>query len=162
MKKQYLEAGRIVGTHGVRGEVKIVPWCDSAEFLQRFETLYLDETPVRVCSARVHKGTVLAMLEGVEDINAAMRLKGKILLFNRDDAHLPAGRHFLADLFGLEVREADTGRVLGTVSDVLTPPAHNVYVVQGEREYLIPAVPAFVTETNIDGGYLTVRLIEGM
>ena len=64
---------------------------------------------------------------------------------------------------GLEVRQAETGTVLGTIHDILTPPANNVYVVRGgEREYMIPAVPAFILETNIDDGYLLVRLIEGM
>ena len=61
------------------------------------------------------------------------------------------------------MREADTGKVLGHIAEVLTPPANNVYVVKGgERDLLIPAVPDFVLETNADAGYMTVRLIEGL
>ena len=91
MKNQFLEAGQIVNTHGIQGEVKIVPWCDSPEFLLQFGTLYLDGTPVRVRAARVHKGNVLAALEGVADVNAAMALKGKIVSIDRSGVVLPEG-----------------------------------------------------------------------
>ena len=162
MKNRFLEAGQIVNTHGIRGEVKIVPWCDSPEFLLQFGTLYLDGRPVNVLEARVHKGNVLARLEGVEDVNAAMVLKGRTVFIDRTGVELPEGRHFIADLIGLNVVDADSGEALGVVADVLTPPAHEVYVVKGEHEYLIPAVDEFVIETNVEGGYIRVRLIEGM
>ena len=162
MKNRFLEAGQIANTHGVQGEVKIVPWCDSPEFLCGFDTLYLDGKPVKVRSARVHKGNVLAFLEGVNDVNDAMRLKGKTVFIDRTGVELPDGRHFLSDLMGLEVRDADSGAVLGTVADILTPPAHEVYVVKGEKEYMIPAVDEFLVETNVEEGYIRVRLIEGM
>lgn len=163
MKKPYLEAGKIVNTHGIAGEVKVIPWCDGPDFLLDFDTFYIDGKPVSVRSARVHKQNVLLTLEGIDTINDAMRLKDKILLIDRADVMLPEGRNFLVDLFGLEVREADSGKVLGTVADILTPPAHEIYVVRGgEREYMIPAVDAFVLETNVEEGYLSVRLIEGM
>lgn len=163
MKKQFLEAGQIVNTHGVQGELKIVPWCDSPEFLCQFDTLYIDGAPVKVCSARPHKGNVLVFLEGMSDVSAAMRLKGKTVEIDRTGVVLPGGRHFIADLLGLEVRDADSGEVLGAVADVLTPPAHEVYVVKGgKHSYMIPAVDAFLVETNVEGGYIRVRLIEGM
>ena len=91
MKKQYLEAGRIVNTHGVRGEVKIEPWADDAAFLTRFRRFYLDGKPVAVRSCRVHKSMCIALLEGVDDVNAAMPLKGKVIFIDRDDAKLPKG-----------------------------------------------------------------------
>ena len=163
MKNRFLEAGQIVNTHGIRGEVKIVPWCDSPEFLLQFDTLYLDGKPVRVLEARVHKGNVLARLEGVDDVNAAMVLKGRTVSIDRTGVVLPEGRHFIADLMGLDVLDADSAEKLGVVADVLTPPAHEVYVVRGAGcEYLIPAVDEFLIETNVEGGYIKVRLIEGM
>ena len=162
MANQLLECGKIVNTHGIRGEVKIVPWCDSPEFLLQFDTLYLDGRPVNVLEARVHKGNVLARLEGVEDVNAAMVLKGRTVFIDRTGVELPEGRHFIADLIGLNVVDADSGEALGVVADVLTPPAHEVYVVKGEHEYMIPAVDEFLAETNVEGGYIKVRLIEGM
>ena len=163
MKHRYLEAGTIVNTHGIAGEVKIMPWADDPDFLLNFKTLYLDGKPIHIRSARVHKNAVLMKLDGVDDINEAMRLKNKVVSIDREDATLEEGSFFLADLYGLEVRDADSGEVLGTISDVLTPPANNVYIVKGtKREYMIPAVSEFIVETNVDEGYLLVHLIEGM
>ena len=151
MKNRFLETGRIVNTHGIAGEVKIMPWADEPEFLLEFNTLYIDGQPMEVASARVHKNSVLVKFQGVNDINAAVKYRDKVVCI------------FLADLMGLEVRDADSGEVLGKIVDVLTPPASNVYVVRGgKQEHMIPAVDEFVVETNVDEGYLRVRLIEGM
>ncbi len=163
MKQPYLEAGVIVNTHGLRGEVKIVPWADSPAFLCGFSTLYVDGAPRTVRSAYAQKGNVIVSLEGVDTVDDAVLLKNKVVSIARSDAKLAPGQHFLADIVGLEVRDADTGETLGAVEEVLTPPANQVYVVSGgPRRYLIPAVPEFVAEVNVDGGYLRVRLIEGM
>lgn len=162
MRAAFLETGQIVNTHGVRGEVKILPWADAPEFLLDFGTLYIDEKPIRVLSARVHKNCVLATLDGISSVDAAMSLKGKTVYVARKDVNLPEGRYFLADLIGLEVRDADSDALLGTLADVLTPPAHNIYVVKGHREYLIPAVDAFIVETDPEKGFMRVRLLEGM
>lgn len=163
MKHPFLEAGQIVNTHGIQGEVKIVPWCDSPEFLCGFDTLYIDGAPVKVRAARAHKGNVLARLEGVDDVNAAMRLKNKVVSIDRSGVELPDGRHFIADLMGLTVIDDDTGAELGVIADVLTPPAHEVYVVKGgDKSYMIPAVDAFLRGTSVEEGWVRVHLIEGM
>ena len=163
MKNQFLEAGQIVNTHGVRGEVKIQPWADSPEFLRQFKTFYLDSKPIQVKSSRIHKEMLLAQLEGVDTVEAAMRLKGKILSIDRSGVKLPEGRHFLADLMGLKVLDNATGDELGTLDDILTTPAHDIYIVHGGgKEYMIPAVDAFLVETNEAEGYIKVNLIEGM
>lgn len=161
MIQPYLECGQIVNTHGIRGEVKIVPWADSAEFLCQFSTLYIDEKPVKVENARVHKGSVIALLEGIHDINSAMVLKNKVVHIRREDANLPQGTFFLADIIGLDVVD-EQGTKLGILKDILSPSIQKVYVVEGGREILIPAVPEFILETNVEGGYIKVRLIEGM
>ena len=163
MKHQFLETGQIVNTHGVKGEVKVVPWADSPEYLKQFHTFYLEDKPLKALSVRVDKTNVLIRFDGVDTVEAAMKLKGKTLSVARVDAKLPQGRHFLADLMGLDVLNAATGEKLGTVEDILTPPAHNVYVVKGgAKGYMIPAVPAFVAETNVDLGFIRVNLIEGL
>ena len=161
MEQRFLECGKIVNTHGVRGEVKIVPWADSPEFLCGFSRLFLDEKPLAVRSARVHKGSVIVQFEGVDSVEAAMLLKNRVVSIDRADAHLPEGSFFLADLIGLKVIDED-GTELGTLREVLSPSVQRVYVVDGPREILIPAVPEFILETNIPGGYIKVRLLEGM
>ena len=160
-KKRYLEAGRIVNTHGVRGEVKIQPWADSPEFLRDFSRLYIDGRPYRLLSARVHKSSVIASLEGVDDVNAAMALRDKTVCIDRREARLPEGGYFIQDLIGAKVVTED-GAELGTLAEVLNMPASDVYVVRGEREILIPAVPQFIVSRDIDEGVITVRMMEGL
>ena len=159
--KDFLDCGQIVNTHGVRGEVRIVPWADSPDFLCQFSILYIDGAPHRVLSSRVHKGSVIAKLDGVDTVEEAMLLRDKTVQLCRADAKLPKGTFFLADIVGLNVVDEE-GRTLGTLKEVLSPSVQQVYVIAGEREILIPAVPEFILETNIEGGYIKVRLIEGM
>ncbi len=162
MRREFLEGGKIVNTFGIRGEVKIQPWCDSAEFLRRFDTLYVDGAPRRVVSARVHKGMLIARFEGMEDVNAAMPLKNKVVSFRREDAHLEEGGFFLAELIGARVVD-ESGTEIGTLTEVVDLPVQNVYVVRGATgEHSIPAVPEFVLRTDVDEGVVQVRLIEGM
>ena len=160
-KKQYIEAGRIVNTHGVAGEVKIEVWLDSPQFLKSFKRCFIDRREVKLLSARVHKGFVIAKLEGVEDVNAAMALKGRTLFIDRSDARLPKGAFFLQDIIGASVVD-EQGSEIGKLADVMETPASNVYVVKGETEHLIPAVPEFVMSTDVENGIITVHLIEGM
>ena len=138
MKEQYLEVGKITNVHGIMGEVRVQPWADSPDFLCQFKTLYVDSShwPIQVERARVHKNMVI--------------LK-------------PEGSFFLADLMGMEVRDAASGAVLGQIADILTLPANNVYVVRGgARELMIPAVDQFIAEVNVDEGYLRVNMMEGL
>ena len=159
--KEYLDAGKIVTTFGIRGEVKLEPWCDSAEFLKKFKTLYIDGTAKKVVSARVHKGALIVLFEGVEDVNAAMLLKNKIVRFARKDAKLPKGRFFIDDLIGAAVVD-ENGAEVGKLTEVLELPAGQVYVVQGTEEHTIPAVPEFILDISADASVIRVHLIEGM
>lgn len=159
--EKYLEAGRITNTHGIKGEVKIEVWVDSPEFLRKFKVLYIDNKPVKLLAGRTHKGFLLAKLEGFDDVNAAMTLKNKLVFIDRKDAKLPKGSYFLADLMGARVVD-EQGNELGELADIMELPAGNVYVVRGEREILIPAVPEFIMKTDISAGLVTVRLIDGM
>ena len=162
---QYLEVGKVTNVHGLMGEVKVQPWADSPEFLCQFKTLYVDEAhfPMTVQRARVHKNMVIIKFEGPTDVPSALSLRNAILYIDRSDVDLPEGAFFLADIYGLEVRDAATSEVLGKIADVLTLPANNVYVVKGgPRELMIPAVPQFIAETNVEGGYLRVNLMEGL
>ncbi len=159
--EKYLEAGIICNTHGIKGEVKIQPWVDNAEFLRKFKYLYIDGKAFELLSGKVHKQCLIAELKGVSGVNEAMSLKNKVVSIDRSEAKLPKGTFFLQDIIGASVVD-ESGKELGKLSDVLELPSSNVYVVTGEREILIPAVPQFIIKTDVDAGLITVRLIDGM
>lgn len=163
MKSEFLETGEIVNTHGIAGEVKLMPWSDSPEFLLDFKTLYVDGKPLEVLSARVHKTALLVKFRGYEDVNAAMALKGRRVSIARKDAKLAPGAYFLADLIGLNVKD-EAGESVGTLTEVLTPSKQNIYVVEGSDgvTHMIPAVPEFIKRVDIEAGEMVVSLIEGM
>lgn len=162
MKKQFLEIGKIVNTHGIRGDVKIQPWCDSPDFLAEFETLYLeDHSPVTVTAARIHKHNVLVHLEGVDTVEQAEQLKNQIVYMNRDDVVLEEGAFFLQDAIGLPVYDERVQREIGTVQEINDGPAGDLYLVrEGNHTHMIPS--AFVVHVDIDEGRVTVRTIEGL
>lgn len=166
MQQKYLEAGKIVGTHGVKGELRVQPWCDSAEFLKQFGVLYLDrgKTRVRVLSSRVHKELLLMLLEGVDSVEKADLYRNKILYLDRNDITLPKGRYFMQDLVGLDVYDADTFLYYGVLTRVLRTGANDVYQItaQDHKNYLIPAVPEFIHEINLEKGKMLIRPIKGI
>ena len=160
MKTRLLEAGQIVSTHGIQGEVKILPWCDGPEFLQAFDTFWIDGNAYTVEKSRIHKNMLLCKLRGIDDMSAAQTMKNKVVSIDRDKAEIPEGRVFISDLIGLPVFAA--GEEIGTLKDVYSGPANDVYIVKGQREYMIPAVSAFLEEVDVEAGYIKVRLLEGM
>jgi 16S rRNA processing protein RimM len=165
MKKEYLEAGKIVTTHGIRGEVKIMPYTDSPDLLAEFDRLFIgkDHREIVIERSRVFKNTVIAKIEGVDTPEAAEKLRNKILYMHRDDLELEDDTYFIQDLIGLEVRDADTEQVYGKISDVMQTGANDVYVIKGEdREYLVPAIGDVVISTDIDGGIMTIRPLDGL
>ena len=161
MLKKFLEAGKIVNTHGVKGEVKIQPWADSACFLKSFRVFYIDGAACRVNRSYVHKDMLIAAFEGVEDINAAAALKNRIVFIDRDDAHLPENKFFIQDILGASVVD-ESGTEIGKLVDIIFGPAQNVYVVKGETEHLIPAVPEFILNVDTENARVTVHMIDGM
>ena len=159
--KEYVEAGRIVNTHGVGGEVKIEVWLDSPEYFRSFKRLYLYGKEKKIVSARVHKNFVIARLDGVEDLNAAMALKGKTVEILRADAHLKEGEFFVQDILGFRVVD-ERGTEIGRLVDAEETPASMIYVVKGEKEHLIPAVREFILGIDARREEIRVHLIEGM
>lgn len=167
MLQKFLEAGRIVGTHGIRGELRIEPWCDTAEFLSRFSTLYWDadgNSPVQVVSARPHKRLLLAYLEGVESATQGDALRGRVLYIRRADVKLPDGVWFVQDMLGLSVLDADTGKEYGKLTDVLKTGANDVYEVTSpeKKQYLVPSIPQVVVERSPADGFIKIRPIKGI
>ncbi len=164
-KRQYLEAGQIVGTHGVRGEVRLQPWCDSPEVLTPIKTLYFDEgaRPVKAAS-RPHKNIALVKLQGVDTVEAAAALRGQVLYLNRRDVKLEKGRYFICDLIGLSVVDDQTGQEYGTCTDVSATGANDVYHLRTPegKEVLLPAIPDVVRKVDIDGGEIRIFAMAGL
>ena len=158
MKLEFLEAGEIVTTHGVRGEVKVLPWADGPGFLLEYDRVVIDGAVYNVENCRVQKTCNLMKLQGVDTVEDGMALRGKIIKIYRCDA--PADVIFAAELIGVEVYADDA--LIGCVKDVLDYPGNKVYVVKGEHEYMIPAVKAFVLNTDMENNRMDVKLIEGM
>ena len=158
MRLDYIDAGEIVTTHGVRGEVKVLPWLDSAEDLCDFDRVRIDGKEYEMESCRVQKTCNLVKLRGVDTMEAAQLLRGKTLQLYRED--IDPDVIFAAELIGISV--SNEGKAVGKIVDVLDYPGNKVYVVRGEKEYMIPAVKAFVLDTDMDAGTMEVRLIEGM
>lgn len=164
MKKQFLEIGKIVGTHGLKGEVRIEPWCDSANFLCRFKRLYrADGTEMKVLSAKVHKNIAVVLLEGITSVEQADLMRSKVVYINRDDARLPKGTYFIQDLIGLKVLDFDNGTEYGEITDVIKTGANDVYqVTKDGRDYLLPVIPDVVKEKNVDGGFVKIVPMKGI
>ena len=158
MKLQFLEAGEIVNVHGIRGEMKILPWADSPEFLCQFTRVRIAGKEYKVETCRIQKTCNLLKLQGVDTVDAAQLLRGKTLEIYRDDA--PEGLIFAAELVGMDVYAEDV--LLGQITDVLDYPGNKVYVVKGQREYMIPAVKEFVLSTDMDANRMQVKIIKGM
>lgn len=165
MKKQFLEAGKIVTTHGIRGEVKVIPYTDTPELLCEFDRLFIGKNrdEINVIRARVFKNTVIMKLEGIDTPEDAEKLRNKLLYMHRDDLELDDDTYFIQDLIGLEVSDADSGKVYGKIADVMQTGANDVYVIKGDdREYLVPAIADVVVSTDIDVGTMTIRPLEGL
>ena len=160
MKSNFLPTGQIVNTHGLKGYVKVMPWADDPADLLDFDRFFIDGKEYEVEYAALQKTMVLLKLSGVDDIDQAAKLRNKELSICRDDIELEDGVVFIADLIGLPVL-AD-GVEIGKITEVMTPPGNDVYVVKGEHEYMIPAVQEFIETLNPEDGCIRVKLIEGM
>lgn len=173
-KKQYLDCAEAVGTHGVRGGIRLASRADSPESVTKLKRLFTKTTAGwqewKVTRASVQKSMVLVWLSGVDTLDDALTFKGKILYAAREDLRLPKGSHFIADMIGLPVLDAENGTVYGTLTDVNTAGVQDLYTVEKPEggSFLIPAVPAFIKKVSVDeesdgcapGVY--VHLIEGM
>ena len=164
--KEYLECGKIVNTHGVRGDVVIESWCDTPEVLASLKTVYTEKgsvyTPIAVKKASVYKGRVLASLEGIDILEDAAALKGTVIFAARKDLPLAEGDFFVQDLIGLPVYEESTGEKYGVLTDVISGAASDLYEVKTEKGIsLVPVVPEFVKNIDLENG-IAIHAIEGM
>ncbi len=165
MKKEFLEIGKIVGTHGVRGMVRIQPWSDDGEFLTQFKKFYLQNGKEKIELTKItpHGNVVIACVKGVNTIEDAEKLREKVLYIKRDDARLPEGRYFISEIVGSQVFDADTDTLLGTLCDVSATGANDVWHIKnGEKEYLVPAIPDVIVNVDINNDVIKIRPLKGI
>ncbi len=162
--EKILELGKVVNTHGIRGEIKIQPWCDDPEVFDKLEYIYIGGRRFELLRSRLHKNCVIALVEGISDINAAEELRNQIVTVEREQlGELPEGTYYIADLEGLSVRTID-GEVLGTIDEVIKTGSNDVYVLksQSKKPILIPVIEQVVKEVNLEEGYVLVELMKGL
>lgn len=162
----YIECGKVINTHGCFGGLKLESWCNTPKELTELRRLYLKKgteyIEYKVTKASVFKQFVILTLAEVDTMDLALAMKGQTVYAKRKDFHLEKGEYFLADLIGLSVIDAETGKVYGTLSETINRGASDIYVVQTENgERMIPAVAEFVDRVDIEKG-IFVRPIEGM
>jgi 16S rRNA processing protein RimM len=166
MQKKYIEVGKIVNTHGIKGEVKINPWCDSPKFLKKFDGFFLTGDGKdfhKAESLRVTNETVTVKFEGIDNVESASSLRNKIVYIDRDWVELPKGSFFEQDIIGLSVKDAESGEVYGTVGEVAKTGANDIYRVDKDgREYWIPAVKQIVKSIDTESGIMLVTPIKGL
>ena len=158
MRLPFIEAGEIVNTHGVRGEIKMLPWLDSPEDMRGFTRCRIGGKDYAITACRVQNTCDLLKLEGVDTMEAAQALRGKTVTLYRED--MDEDVIFAGDLIGMEV--FSQAERIGELTQVLDYPGNQVYVVKGEREYMLPAVKEFILSTDLDANRMEVKLLEGM
>lgn len=154
-----LEAGKIVNTHGLRGEMRMLPWADSPAFLTQFRELWLDGA-AHMATVRVQNTCVLVKLDGIDSMEQARQQVGKVIYLDPAQAKLPEGALFVQELLGMTA--VCHGKEIGKITDVVSLPKHDVYEITGEKTYLVPAVKEFVKKIDRDARSVEVELLEGM
>ena len=165
MRKEFLEAGKIVGTHGVRGMVRIQVWADSVDFLSDFSSLYLKEGAMEIKLEKIapHGNVAIAKIKGTDTIEQAEALRNRVVYVRRADIPLADGRYFVSEIIGCQVFDADTDALLGTLSDVSQTGANDVWHIEkGGNEYLVPAIEDVIVSVDIDQCIVRIRPLKGI
>jgi len=165
--QKYLEAGKIVSTHGIAGELKVYPWADSASSLNRITAVYWDQdgtSSTKVVSARVHKNMLLVKLEGVDSIEAAHRYIDRTVYADRSEIRIRKGSYFVVDLLGLEAVNSTDGSRIGEICDVTNTGVQDIYHIKTDsgEVRMVPAVPAFIKNVDIESGKVEIEPIKGL
>ena len=158
MKLQFVEAGEIVTTHGLKGEMKVLCWLDDPEMLCEFDRCRISGKEYTIDACRVQKTCNLLKVKGIDTVEEAQTMRGKTVELYRED--IDDEVIFAAELHGVEVYAE--GEKIGKIVDVLDYPGNSVYVVKGKYEYMIPAVSQFILSTDLEKNEMQVKLIEGM
>ena len=167
MLRQFLEIGQIVSTHGIKGEVRVNPWCDTPDFMKKFKTLYFDENgnkAVKVTACRPHGNIVILKLDGIDTVEDAQKLRNRTLYMNRADAKLQKGDWFIQDLIGCTVYDTDNNeRIYGKLTDVAETGANDIWFIENNgKEYIIPAIKDVVISVDVENESIFIKPLKGI
>jgi len=165
MKSKFIETGKIVNIHGLRGEVKVMPWSDSPDFICQFDVIHVLKLkkPYVVEYARVHKNSVLIKFKGIDTPEAANNMRSDIIYLRREDIKLEEGVYFVSDILGMTVKDSSDGRVYGKIIDVHKTGANDVYEIEKDgKSYLIPAIPDVIVSIDIENSVMVISPLEGL
>ena len=165
----FYNVGKIVNTHGIRGDVRVMPTTDFvAERFAKGQDLYLQQAgePLKLTveSARQHKGFILVKFVGYDNINDVRAFRDhELMVSGKDQQPLEDGQYYYHQIIGLSVKTVD-GEELGTIKEILSPGANDVWVVQrdGKKDLLLPVIDDVVKDVDLDAGEGTVELMEGL
>ena len=163
--EKYLKGGKIVTTHGIRGEVKVQPWTDTPDVFCDLDRVYLKNgaSAIEIENAREHKGMLILKLKGTDTVEDAQKLVNTVLYIDREDIELDEGEYFIQDIIGLEVFDIDNGKLYGKVTDVTATGANDVFHITFENKtYLIPNIKSVVINIDVEGGKIEIRPLEGL
>jgi 16S rRNA processing protein RimM len=163
-----LEAGKIVNTHGLRGEVKVVAWTDYPEDFEDIEYVYVKrktgDEKLHISSIKYQKNNLIVKFAEIKDINEAEKYKNQVIYVERDMlGELPEGVHYIADLLGSTVVDVN-GAKIGVIEDVFNTGANDIYDVkrEGKKNMLIPVINDVVKNIDIENKIITVEIMEGL
>lgn len=166
MKLEYIECGKIVKPQGIKGEVKVYPWSDEADFLLDFETVYIgkSKTAYKILGGRSQKQMTILRLEGVNTADEAQKLRDAVIYIKRENANLEEGQCFLSEMIGMEVVDVDNGNVYGTMVDFSETGANNIYHIKAEdgKINLIPAIKDVIKKISLDENKIYIKPLEGL
>lgn len=165
----FYNVGKIVNTHGIRGDVRVMPTTDFvAERFAKGQDLYLQQAgePLKLTveSARQHKGFILVKFVGYDNINDVQAFRDhELMVSGKDQQPLEDGQYYYHQIIGLSVKTVD-GEELGTIKEILSPGANDVWVVQrdGKKDLLLPVIDDVVKDVDLDADEVTVELMEGL
>lgn len=163
MNNDFLELGKIVNTHALKGEVKVTPWCDDSGVFAEIKYVYVNDRPIDIEKAKDYKNSVLLKLKGIDSIEQAELLKNAVLYAERKQlGELPEDTYYIKDLIGLEVYEGDG--FLGILEDCFPTGGNDVYVVKNSegKQLLLPAIKQVVKKVDLNLRRMEVELLEGM
>lgn len=167
---QYLEVGKIVNTHGVKGELKVVPLTDDPKRFNDLKSAFISSEisenmpKYSFEGVKFLKNFVVLKIKDIDELSEAEKLREKFIIVNRDDAvKLPKGSFFVCDLINCEVYD-EKGDKLGCLIDILQTGSNDVYVVRDEnkKEILVPALKSVVKEVFIEDRKIIVELPKGL